>query len=127
MATDCIAKVTFGFEPKGKPIVARFDVPHASSDGGAVLLKSLDTQLQLNKRVAACLIDGRLLELRPHVAHCHFGLAKLYRRTGKREQAQEHLATATVMYREMDMPFYLEQAETELASDRPIVGQTDGP
>jgi len=34
-------------------------MPHASSDGGAVLLKSLDTQLQLTKRVAACLIDGR--------------------------------------------------------------------
>jgi hypothetical protein len=26
----------------------------------------------------------------PLVAHCHLGLAKLYRRTGKREQAQEH-------------------------------------
>ncbi len=31
------------------------------------------------------------------------------------------------MYREMDMRFWLEQAEAELASDRPIVGQTDGP
>jgi hypothetical protein len=59
MATDCIAQVAFGFEPKGKPVVALFDMPHASSDGGAVLLKSLDTQLQLTKRVAACLIDGR--------------------------------------------------------------------
>ena len=29
-----------GFEPKGKPIVAAFDTPHASTDGGAVLLKS---------------------------------------------------------------------------------------
>jgi chorismate-pyruvate lyase len=59
MATDCIAQVTFGFEPKGKPVVARFDTPHASSDGGAVLLKSLDTQLQLTKRLAACLVDER--------------------------------------------------------------------
>jgi hypothetical protein len=59
MATDCIAQVTFGFEPKGKPIVAAFDVPHASSDGGAVLLKSLDTQLQLTKRLAACVVDER--------------------------------------------------------------------
>jgi hypothetical protein len=30
--------------------------------------------------------------MRPLVAHCHLGLGKLYRRTGKREQAQEHLA-----------------------------------
>ena len=34
---------------------------------------------------------------------------KLSRRTGKRE----HLATATTMYREMDMPFFLENAEAE--------------
>ena len=49
--------------------------------------------------------------MRPLVAHCHLGLAKLYRRTGKRQEAQEHLTTATTMYREMDMRFYLEQAE----------------
>ena len=59
MATACIAQVTFGFEPKTKPVVATFDVPHASSDGGAVLLKSLDTQLQLTKRLAGCLVDTR--------------------------------------------------------------------
>jgi tetratricopeptide (TPR) repeat protein len=65
--------------------------------------------------------------MRPLVAHCHLGLGKLYRRMGKRQEAQEHLTTATTMYREMDMRFYLEQAETKMASDRPIVGQTDGP
>ena len=47
------------------------------------------------------------------VAHCHLGLSKLYRRTGKRQEAQEHLATATTMYRDMEMPFWLEQAEEE--------------
>ena len=52
----------------------------------------------------------------PLVAHCHLGLGKLYRRMSKREQADEHLATATTMYREMDMRFWLEQAEAELAS-----------
>ena len=59
MATPCIAQVTFGFEPKSKPVIAAFDVAHASSDGGAVLLKSLDTQLQLTKRLAGCLVDRR--------------------------------------------------------------------
>jgi hypothetical protein len=49
--------------------------------------------------------------MRPLVAHCHLGLGKLYRRTGKRQEAQEHLITATTMYREMDMRFWLEQAE----------------
>ena len=59
---------------------------------------------------------GEELGMRPVVAHCHLGLGKLYRRTGKREQAHEHLTTATTMYREMEMRFYLEQAEAELRS-----------
>jgi len=73
MATACIAQVTVGFEPKGRPIVARFDQPHASSDGGAILLKSVDTHLGLTKRLAGCLVDGhqpgakrvRVVPLRP--------------------------------------------------------------
>jgi hypothetical protein len=32
----------------------------------------------------------------------------------KREQAQEHLTTATTMYREMDMRLWLEQAEAQV-------------
>ena len=59
MATECIAQVTFGCEPNDKPIVALFDMPQASSDGGAILLKGLDTQFQLTKRLAACVSDGR--------------------------------------------------------------------
>jgi tetratricopeptide (TPR) repeat protein len=51
------------------------------------------------------------LGMRPLVAHCHLGLDKLYRRTDKREQALEHLATATTMYREMGMTYWLEKAE----------------
>ena len=51
--------------------------------------------------------------MRPLVAHCHLGLGKLYRRTGKPERAREHLTAATTMYREMDMGFWLEQGEAE--------------
>ena len=51
--------------------------------------------------------------MRPVVAHCHLGLGKLYRRAGKRHQAREHLAIATTMYREIEMCFWLEQAEAE--------------
>jgi len=54
------------------------------------------------------------LGMRPLVAHCRFGLGKLYRRAGKREPAREHLATATTAFREMRMQFWLEKAETEL-------------
>jgi len=56
------------------------------------------------------------MELRPLVAHCHHDLAKLYRRGGRREPAREHFNTATTMYREMDMRFYLEQAEAEMGA-----------
>jgi tetratricopeptide (TPR) repeat protein len=60
------------------------------------------------------LILARELEMRPLAAHCHLGLGKLYWRTGKREQAQEYLTTATTMYREMGMTYWLEQAEAEM-------------
>jgi hypothetical protein len=52
--------------------------------------------------------------MRPLLAHCHLGLGKLYRRTGKREQALERLTTAATMYREMEMTYWLEQIQTEM-------------
>jgi class 3 adenylate cyclase/tetratricopeptide (TPR) repeat protein len=52
--------------------------------------------------------------MRPLVAHCHLGLGKLSRRTGKLQEAQEQLTTALTMYREMDMRFWLEQVEAEM-------------
>jgi tetratricopeptide (TPR) repeat protein len=52
--------------------------------------------------------------MRPLVAHCHRGLATLYQRTGRRQDAQERLTTAATMYREMGMRFWLEQADAEM-------------
>jgi tetratricopeptide (TPR) repeat protein len=63
-------------------------------------------------REALALADE--LGMRPLVAHCHLGLGKLYRRTGRQKEALEHLTTATTMYREMDMQFWLERAEGEM-------------
>jgi tetratricopeptide (TPR) repeat protein len=56
--------------------------------------------------------------MRPQLAHCYFGLGKLYGRGGDRERAQEHLATAIGMYREMGMIYWPEQAEAELCQVR---------
>ena len=42
-----------------KPIHYKFDEPHSSSDGGALLLKAADQKLQLSAALAACLVDGR--------------------------------------------------------------------
>jgi len=51
------------------------------------------------------------LKLRPLVAHCHAGLARLHRRTGEPARAHEHLTLAAALYREMAMHSYLESAE----------------
>ena len=42
-----------------KTIVARFDQEHASSDGGAILLKACDKRLGLSAAMAKCLQDTR--------------------------------------------------------------------
>jgi hypothetical protein len=52
--------------------------------------------------------------MRPLAAHCHAGLAKLTRRVGKPQDANEHFATATAMYRDMGMTSWLEKLEGEL-------------
>ncbi len=73
---------------------------------------SMPKKGEAHYRKALSLAEPR--RMRPLVAHCHLGLGKLNRRTGKREQAQEHLATAAAMYRDMAMPHWLEQAEVEM-------------
>ena len=41
-----------------------------------------------------------------------------FRRRGKLHQAQERLATARMLYRKMDMRFWLEEAEAETGAVR---------
>lgn len=59
MATQCVAQLGFDIQGFRQEVVARFDAEYGSSDGGAVLLKQLDDRLQLSKKLAACLFDGR--------------------------------------------------------------------
>jgi hypothetical protein len=54
------------------------------------------------------------LDMRPLLARCHLGLGKFYKQTGQRQRAEAHLTTATAMYREMGMQFWLVQAEAEI-------------
>jgi tetratricopeptide (TPR) repeat protein len=53
--------------------------------------------------------------MRPLQAHCHLGLGQLYVKIGRREQARGALSTAVVLYRAMDMPFWLPAAKAMLA------------
>ena len=43
----------------GKPLLASFDQPDSSSDGGAILLKACDRRLGLIDAISACLRDDR--------------------------------------------------------------------
>jgi transcriptional regulator with AAA-type ATPase domain/tetratricopeptide (TPR) repeat protein/class 3 adenylate cyclase len=56
------------------------------------------------------------LGMRPLLARSHFGLGKLYRQTGQRANAEQHLTLAITLFREMGMPFWLDQGEAELKS-----------
>ncbi len=52
--TQCLFPDLFG-----RQLVARFDVDHGSSDGGAVLLKAADRRLDLMDGLANCVADRR--------------------------------------------------------------------
>jgi Transposase DDE domain group 1 len=57
--TEC-NQSSFGFQACGsREIVARFDGGTISSDGGALLLRQTDEQLNLLPRLAECFLDGR--------------------------------------------------------------------
>jgi len=61
------------------------------------------------------LILAEELGMRPLVAHCHHGLGRLYATMGLWEQAHAALCRAIALYREMEMAFWLPQAEAALA------------
>jgi tetratricopeptide (TPR) repeat protein len=60
------------------------------------------------------LVLAEELGMRPLQAHCHHGLGRLYGQTGRGAQAHAALATAIALYRDMEMTFWLPQAEAAL-------------
>jgi Transposase DDE domain group 1 len=57
--TDTIPQSVLFADLIDKPLVATFDQPHASSDGGAILLKAADARYGLIDGFARCLVDDR--------------------------------------------------------------------
>jgi hypothetical protein len=55
------------------------------------------------------------LGVRPFQAHCHHGLGKLYRHTGRLDLARAALSTAIDLYCSMAMTCWLPGAEAALA------------
>jgi len=55
---ECISQLSLEFHPT-LPITVAFDAPQISSDGGLLLVRQIDDQLELSKRLAALLPDER--------------------------------------------------------------------
>ncbi|MBI2217644.1 MAG: AAA family ATPase [Candidatus Rokubacteria bacterium] len=77
-----------------------------------------DTHREIREKVAGkvLMLDRALAEecgMRPLLAHCDAGLAKLHRRTGDHDEAHQHRERASTLYREMAMTYWLERAEKE--------------
>jgi hypothetical protein len=58
------------------------------------------------------------LGMRPEIARCRGSLARLHRRRGEPTVADEHLAAAVALYRELGAAFWAKRAEVELGEPR---------
>jgi tetratricopeptide (TPR) repeat protein len=67
-----------------------------------------------NGRYREAITMATELGMRPLDAHCRLGLARLYHRTGKQQEAEEHFTSARSLYREMGMVYWLENAQREI-------------
>lgn len=80
MSNDTLPQTVLFPDLFDRPLVAAFDQAHASSDGGAILLKAADARLGLTAALAGCLSDGRTAAKIAHtlqdlVAQRVFGIA----------------------------------------------------
>jgi tetratricopeptide (TPR) repeat protein len=94
---------------------ARGDEAHALHQLGVVSAHAVPPEVEkaeAHYRQALALAEE--LGMRPLQAHCHRGLGTSYRQIGKEEQARAELSTAIEMYRDMEMTFWLPQAEMAL-------------
>ncbi len=59
MSDDTIPQTVLFPDLFDRPLIATFDQPHASSDGGAVLLAAAERRYGLLDGFAQCLVDDR--------------------------------------------------------------------
>ena len=69
MNNDTTIQTVLFKELSAKPVIASFDQPDSSSDGGALLLKACDKQLGLSEALAKCLVDSRQTGKIAHSLH----------------------------------------------------------
>ena len=73
-------------------------------------LEAVDEAEAIYREILAA---AEALGMRPRLAVAHLGLGRLYRRAGRRSEATHHLAVALDLFRAMEMPLGLAQAEAE--------------
>src|SRR5262249_49119094 len=78
-------------------------------------LSDLDDAASRLREALALAVD---LGMRPEIARCQVSLARLHRRRGEMVTADEHVAAAVALYRELGATFWAERAETELDARR---------
>ena len=54
--------------------------------------------------------------MRPLMAHCRLGLGLAAARQGRKDTAHSDVAAALDLYRALDMPFWRDRAEREVAA-----------
>ena len=59
MNDPTIAQTVLFADLSDRPLIATFDQPHASSDGGAILFKAADRRLGLLDALTATILDAR--------------------------------------------------------------------
>jgi tetratricopeptide (TPR) repeat protein len=77
------------------------------AEGGASLEKA-------HNLLEQALEGARALGLRPLLARSELALGQLHRRSGQKDSARQHLVNAVSLLKEMQMPIWLQKAETEL-------------
>ena len=66
------------------------------------------------ERYAAAIAIAEELDLRPLLARSHLGLGQVHRRAGRVLEAEEHLATAVVLFSDLGMWSWLDRSEPDL-------------
>jgi class 3 adenylate cyclase/tetratricopeptide (TPR) repeat protein len=74
-----------------------------------------DTVAQAETHYRGALRLAQELGMRPLAAHCHWGLARLFRRAHDPIAAQEHAAIARAQFQDMEMIGWLQRMEAEFA------------
>jgi len=119
LAAGCIAEAASEVD-KGLAMVAE---RQARGYRGPLLRLQAELLMRQGRQNAA-LAEERLheafalateLDMRPEIARCRLGLARLYWRTRRSAAGAEHLDAAIALFREIGAPFWAERAAAEVS------------